>query len=99
MRLAVLLFVILIYWNTFISFDFHSVMFYVAAIYVIFSSLLVIGGILYKGSLTVFSSLILILVTVYHAFFNLESKLDYNFAVYVVLGSIFVYFLTTGNKR
>ena len=74
-------------------------MFYVSAVYVIFSILLFIGGLLHKGSLTVLSSLILILVTGYHAFLNLESKLDHNFAVYVVLGSIFIYFFTTGNKR
>ena len=99
MRFAVVFFVLTSYWKTFIFFNFQSVMFYVAAIYVIFSILLFIGGFLHKASLTVFSSLILILVTGYHAFLNLESKLDHNFAVYVVLGSILVYFLTTGNKK
>lgn len=99
MRFAVAFFVLTTYWNTFTFFNYKSILFYVAAIYVIFSILLFIGGFLYKGGLTVFSSLILILVTGYHAFLNLESKLDHNFAVYVVLGSIFVYFFTTGNKR
>lgn len=99
MRFAVVLFVLLTYWNSFSTFNFQSVMFYVAAIYLVFSMLLFIGGFLRKDSLTVFSSLLLILVTGYHAFLNLESKLDHNFAVFVVLGSIFVYFFTTGNKR
>ncbi len=99
MRFAVVFFVLTTYWKTFTSFNFQSVMFYVSAVYVIFSILLFIGGLLHKGSLTVLSSLILILVTGYHAFLNLESKLDHNFAVYVVLGSIFIYFFTTGNKR
>jgi len=99
MRFAVVFFVLISYWKTFTFFNFQSVMFYVAAIFVIFSVLLFIGGFFYKGSLTVISSLILILVTGYHAFLNLESRLDNNFAVYVVLGSIFVYFLTTGNNR
>ncbi len=99
MRFAVTFFVLLTYWKTFTFFDFQSVMFYVSAFYVVFSMLLFVGGFLQKDSLTVFSSLILILVTGYHAFLNLESKLDHNFAVYVVLGSIFVYFFTVGNKR
>lgn len=99
MRFAVVLFVLLTYWKSFAAFNFQSVMFYVAAIYVVFSILLFFGGFLRKDSLTVLSSLLLILVTGYHAFLNLESKLDHNFAVYVVLGSIFVYFFTTGNKR
>ena len=99
MRFAVVFFVLTTYLKTFTLFNFSSVMFYVSALFLIFSVLLFIGGFLHKGSLTVFSSLILILVTGYHAFLNLESKLDHNFAVFVVLGSIFVYFFTTGNKR
>ncbi|MCB2196181.1 MAG: hypothetical protein KQH79_09985 [Bacteroidetes bacterium] len=99
MRFAIVLFVLLTYWKSFSAFNFQSVMFYVSAIYVVFSILLFVGGFLRKDSLTVLSSLLLILVTGYHAFLNLESKLDHNFAVYVVLGSIFVYFFTTGNKR
>ncbi len=99
MRFAVVFFVILTYWKTFTSFNFQSIMFYVAAIYVIFSLLLFIGGFLYNSGLTVLSSLLLILVTGYHAFLNLKSTLDHNFAVYVVLGSVLVYFVTTGNKR
>ena len=99
MRFAVVFFILTSYLKTFTFFNFQSVMFYISALFIIFSVLLFIGGFLYKGSLTVISSLILILVTGYHAFLNLESKLDSNFAVYVILGSIFIYFFTTGNKR
>lgn len=99
MRFAVVFFVILTYWKTFTFFNLKSVMFYVSALYITFSILLFLGGFLRKASLTVVSALVLTLVTGYHAFLNLESKLDNNFAVYVMLGSIFVYFLATGNKR
>lgn len=99
LRFAVVFFVLTTYWKTFTQFNLQSVMFYVSAIYVVFSILLFIGGFLHKSSLTVLSSLLLVLVTGYHSFLNLESKLDHNFAVYVVLGSVLVYFLTTGNKR
>jgi len=99
MRFSVVFFVLTRYWNTFTQFNFQSILFYVSAIFIVFTFLLFIGGFLYKGNLTVLSSFILILVTGYHAFLNLESRLDHNFAVFVVLGSIYVYFLTTGNKR
>lgn len=99
MRFAVVLFLFTNYWNVFTLFNFQSVMFYVSALFLIFSALLFVGGFLYKSGLTVFSSFILILVTGYISFINLKSALDQNFAVFVVLGSIFVYFLTTGNKR
>jgi uncharacterized membrane protein len=99
MRFAVVFFVLTRYWNTFTHFNMQSVMFYVSALFIVFTVLLFVGGFLHKSNLTVISSLVLILVTGYHAFLNIESKLDHNFAVYVLLGSIFVYFLTTGNKR
>ncbi|HKL07616.1 MAG TPA: hypothetical protein VJ896_02505 [Bacteroidales bacterium] len=99
MRFAVVFFVLITYWEPMAAFNLQSTMFYISAVYVIFSVLLFVGGFLPKNSLTVISSLFLILVTGYHAFINLGSKLDHNFAVYVVLGSIFVYFFTAGNKR
>lgn len=99
MRFGAVFFILTRYWNTFSHFNMQSVMFYVSALFIVFGVLLFIGGFLGKSNLTVISSLILVLVTGYHAFLNIESKLDHNFAVYVILGSIFVYFLTTGNKR
>jgi len=99
MRFAVVFFVLITYWEPMTAFNLKSVMFYISSVYVIFSILLFVGGFLAKNSLTVISSLLLILVTGYHAFINLGAKLDHNFAVYVVLGSIFVYFFTAGNKR
>jgi hypothetical protein len=99
MRFSVVFFVLTRYWHTFAQFNFQSILFYVSAIFIVFTVLLFIGGFLHKSNLTVFSSFILILVTGYHAFLNLESRLDHNFAVFVVLGSIYVYFLTTGNKK
>lgn len=99
MRFAVVFFVITTYWNPFTAFNLQSVMFYISAVYIIFSVLLFIGGFLAKNSLTVISSLFLILVTGYHAFINIGAKVDHNFAVYVVLGSVFVYFFAAGNKR
>jgi len=99
MRLAVLFFVITRYWESFTLFNFKSVLFYVSLVFILFGILLFIGGFLKKERLTVMSSLILILVTGYHAFLNLQSGIDYNFAVFVILGSIFFYFLSAGNKR
>jgi len=99
MRLAVLFFVIMSYWETFAFFNFKSVLFYVSFIFILSAIFLFIGGFLKKDRLTVISSIVLILVTGYHAFLNMKSGIDHNFAVFVVLGSIFVYFLATGNNR
>jgi hypothetical protein len=99
MRFAVVFFVLITYWEPMTAFNFKSVMFYISAVYIIFSVLLFVGGFMAKNNVTVISSLFLILVTGYHAFINLGAKPDHNFAVYVILGSVFVYFFTAGNKR
>jgi len=99
MRLSVLFFIIMRYWETLAFFNYKSIMFYVAALFIVFASLLFIGGFLKKDRLTLISSLILILVTGYHAFLNLESGIDHNFGIFVMIGAICFYFLSSGNKR
>ena len=99
MRLAVLFFVVMRYWETLTFLNYKSVMFYVSLLFIVFAFLLFIGGFLKKERLTVLSSLVLIIVTGYHSFLNFESGIDQNFAVFVVLGSVLFYFLSTGNNR
>ena len=99
MRLAVMFFVIMRYWETLSFLNYKSVMFYISFLFILSATFLFVGGFLKKDRLTIVSSVVLILVTGYHAFLNLKSGIDYNFAVFVVLGSIFFYFLATGNNR
>ncbi|OFX89165.1 MAG: hypothetical protein A2W99_01780 [Bacteroidetes bacterium GWF2_33_16] len=99
MRFAILLFIAIRYWETLAFFNLKSVMFYVSLLFILFGFLLFIGGFLKKERLTILSSIVLILVTGYHAFLNLKSGIDHNFAVFVVLGSIFFFFLASGNNR
>jgi len=99
MRLAVVLFIFVNFWKPFTSFNFQSLMFYLSAIFIIFSGLLFIGGILQKENLTVVSSLILVLITIYHIIADIGFHLNQSFAIYFLLVSIFLFFLTTGNKR
>lgn len=99
MRLAILFFAVMRYWETLTFFNYKSVMFYVSLLFIVFAFLLFVGGFLKKERLTVLSALVLILVTGYHSFLNFESGIDQNFAVFVVLGSVLFYFLSSGNNR
>ncbi|MFO8234884.1 MAG: hypothetical protein R6U04_05745 [Bacteroidales bacterium] len=98
MRLAAALFILLAYFDTFAALKLSSITFYISTVFMIFGILLFIGGFLKNSTLTVISSAVLILATGYHAFLNLQSAFDYNFGVYVILGSLFVYFLAHGNS-
>ncbi len=98
MRSGILLFVILYYVNVIKVMNFSSVMFWVSLGFLIFSVLLFTGGFLRKTPLTVISALVLTLLTGYQAFIFLKSGIDYNFTVFIIIGSVFVHFLAKGNN-
>lgn len=98
MRSGVLLFVILYYIKVIKVMNFSSVMFWVSLGFLIFSALLFTGGFLRKTPLTVISALVLTLLTGYQAFIFVKSGIDYNFAVFVILGSVSFHFLAKGNN-
>jgi hypothetical protein len=98
MRSGILFFVIFYYLKVIKVMNFSSVMFWVSLGFLIFSVLLFTGGFLRKTPLTVISALVLTLLTGYQAFIFVKSGIDYNFAVFVILGSVFVHFLAKGNN-
>lgn len=99
MRLAVLFFSVSYYLKNLEVVNFHSVIFYVSSGYVVFSVLLFAGGFLRNQSLTVISALILTLLTGYQSVIFIKAGIDYNLAVFVILGSITVHFLSSDKNR
>ena len=98
MRSGILLFVILYYVGIVKAMNFSSVMFWISLGYLVFSVLLFTGGFLRKTPLTVISALVLAILTGYQAFIFMKSGIDYNFTVFVILGSVLVHFLARGNN-
>ena len=98
MRSSVLLFVIFYYVKVIKVMNFSSVMFWISLGFLIFSVLLFTGGFLRKTPLTVVSALVLTLLTGYQTFIFVKAGIDYNVAVFVILGSVFVNFLAKGNN-
>ncbi len=99
MRSGLLLFAVLYYLEIIEVKNFKSVMFYVSLGFVLFSFLLFIGGFLRKTSLTVISALVLILLTGYQAVIFVKAGVDYNFAVFVIIGALLFGFLAKGNNQ
>jgi hypothetical protein len=99
MRSGLLLFAVLYYLEIIEVKNFKSVMFYVSLGFILFSFLLFVGGFLRKTSLTVISALILILLTGYQAVIFVKSGIDYNFAVFVIIGALLFNFLAKGNHQ
>ena len=74
-------------------------MFWVALLFILFAALLVVGGFLSKSWLTRLSAIVLIFVTGYLTVINISNGVDYNFSIFVMMGSISLLFAVIGNRK
>ncbi len=99
MLLSFVFFVYVAFLHTLKTFDFKSIQFYVAVVYILFGSFLFIGGFLSKPGITVFSGLMLFFVSVYEIIILFSAGINTEFAIYFVTGTMSLYFVTAGNKH
>lgn len=97
MRIAMLMLLLPMFYPTLIAFNIQSLHFYIGAAMVVCSVLLLIGGFLSKHTITVVSSLILLILSGVQAYWAF-SGLNQLFAMWVLTGSVALYFLSNGNK-
>ncbi len=98
LRICLTAFVFFTYFNTFMTMSFKSLGFYFAAIYIVFGALLMIGGFLPKHSLTVFSGLVIFILSVYQLIKSFTGEINEYLLVYLLPASIAFFFLSTGNN-
>ena len=99
MRLSIAFFVFIAFLHTLKTFDFKSIQFYVAVAFILFSALLFIGGFLSKPGITVFSGLMLFFASVYQMVILFSSGITVELAIYSVIATSSLYFVTAGNKH
>ncbi len=97
LRITILMVVFTQYYDTFMAFKLDSFAFYVAAVFIIFGVLLLIGGFLSKHDLTVVSGLLLVMASIYMGFVSFDG-ITGEFASNLLLGAAALLFLTEGNK-
>lgn len=99
MRMAIAFFVFVTFFAVLKGFEYKSIQFYVAVVYVVFGTLLVIGGFMSKPGITVFSGLMLFLVSVYKIIMMSSDGFDTGLAHYFLIATVALYFFTAGNKN
>jgi hypothetical protein len=99
MRFALGIFLFITFFSTLKAFEYHTTQFYIATAYLLFISMLFIGGFLSKQGITVFSSLILFLLSLYEIFVNYSSSVSHQMAVFILVAAVSLFFLTAGNKN
>ena len=98
MRSGIILFALFYYVDVVRVIDLKSAMFYVSFAFVLFSATLFVGGFLRSASLTVVSALALAAIVGYQTVIFAKSGVDYNFAVFVIIGSVLLNFIAKGNN-
>lgn len=99
MRLSIALYAITRFLSTLTVFNTQSVMFWVALLFILFAALLLVGGFLPKSWLTRLAAVVLIFVTGYLTVINISNGVDYNFSIFVMMGSISLLFAVIGNRK
>jgi hypothetical protein len=101
LRLTVVVYILAIYWRRLATLNFESDYFLIAIFYVIFSILLFIGGFQKRATMTRFSALVLVILTLVYigASFMLHKNLYTMFTSKILLLSVCLYFATSSNWR
>lgn len=99
LRIAIFAQAVISYFHIAQNFNFQSFTFYIAALFIIFSALLIIGGFFSKHSLTIISGLGIFLLSLYELFHVYEgSFLEQDFLIYFMMGALGLFFISQGNK-
>lgn len=97
LRISLFLYLLVIYLSDLKSLEFSSVSFYFSVVYILFSALLLLGGVFSQG-LTVVSGLVIFLLSLYQLIVSFSGMLTPAQAFYLIPFAIGLLFAASGNK-
>ena len=99
LRISILLFAYVQYFNTLTHPDFNSIPFFIALAFVLFSVLLFIGGFMTKPGMTVISAVFLFLISAVQCYWLFSEKPGHALALFAVVASSMAVMVSVGNKK
>ncbi len=97
LRFALLAFLLAAYLSAFLTFNFNSLDFWEAALFIVFGSLLFIGGFMSKPGLTVISGLIIFIASIVKIVMIYEGDITADIVLFLMPMAIGFYFFARGN--
>jgi hypothetical protein len=97
LRIALLAFVLVMFFDTASTLNLKSTRVIVAMLYILFAILLFIGGFTAKATLTVISGLVIFILSVYKIAVLFDGDIEPLMASYLIVASIGFYFMARGN--
>jgi hypothetical protein len=99
MRIGLLLYAYDEYFKQFTKFHLDKVDFYIAALFLIFSAIIFVTGFKRRATLTVISSFVVTLISIYNIINNIDGGLDSALILNFLIASIAVYFLANPSGK
>jgi hypothetical protein len=99
LRISLVLTMYLLYWNSISTLRFTNPSFIINFTLVLFSLLLVVGGLFSKSWLTIISGLIIALLTLYKMAISFNGFFDHGMITQLIPFSIGFYFVTNGDEN
>lgn len=97
-RISILLIAYVYFFELIKAFQFNNISYYVNFSFAIFAVLLFIGGFVKKATLTVFSGIILTLLSAYQLFLLFDVNPSIEFVAFAFTTAAAMFFVTLGNK-
>jgi hypothetical protein len=98
MRIAITLVIFAHFFNAFMGFNFQTLGFIIAAVFIVFGVLIFVGGFLSKHTLTVLSALVLLFLSALQAYWAFNGVTS-TFSFWLLMCAASLYFLSNGNKK
>jgi hypothetical protein len=98
LRISILLFAYVYFFDTVKTFSFSGLYYFIALLFCISTILLFIGGLLKKPTMTIFSAILLLLVSAYQLFSLFDFNISQDFSMFFFIASANLFFISMGNK-
>lgn len=97
LRITLFAYLVMVHFTLLQTLNFSSLQFYFASVYILFSALLIIGGIFSQG-LTVLSSLVIFILALYQLVVSFAGSITSGTVLFLIPISISLFFISSGNK-
>lgn len=98
LRISILLFAYVYFFDTVKTFSFNGLYYFIALLFCLSAVLLFIGGLLKKPNMTIFSAILLLLLSAYQLFSLFDLNISQEFTLFFFIAAANLFFISMGNK-
>lgn len=99
MRIGLLLFAYDKYFKNFSKFHLNEIQFYISSVFLVAALIIAINGFIYKTTITILSAIAIAGISIYYIIEKLDTGLDSNMIINIIITSLALFFLSNPNGK